>query len=67
MTINELIAELYEMDGESEAYVMLPNQTGVFHFTSVEMTAMLETDEGVTIFCIVPHEPEQTPFLLNYN
>ena len=67
MTINELISELRDMDGDAEAYIMLPNSTGIFQFTSVEMTTELETDEGEVLYCIIPHEPEQTPFLINYN
>lgn len=67
MTVNELISELRYMDGDAEVYVMLPNSSGIFHFTSVEMTTILETDEGMTLNCIIPHEPAQTPFLINYN
>jgi hypothetical protein len=55
------------MDGDAELYVMLPNNGGIFHFTSVEMTDVLETDEGKTIYCIIPFEPEQKPFIVNYN
>jgi hypothetical protein len=67
MIINDVISELRDMDGDAELYVMLPNNTGIFHFTSVEMTDVLETDEGKTIYCIIPFEPEQKPFIVNYN
>lgn len=55
------------MDGDAELYVMLPNNTGIFHFTSVEMTDVLETDEGKIIYCIIPFEPEEKPLIINYN
>jgi hypothetical protein len=67
MKINDVISELRDMDGDAELYVMLPNNGGIFHFTSVEMTDVLETDEGKTIYCIIPFEPEQKPFIVNYN
>ena len=55
------------MDGDAELFVMLPNNPGVFHFTSVELTEVLETDEGMIIYCIIPHTPEHTPYVINYN
>jgi hypothetical protein len=67
MTVNEVISALRDMDGEAELFVMLPSTTGFLHFTSVEMTEVLETDEERIIYCIIPHEPENTPIFINYN
>ncbi len=67
MTVNEAISALRDMDGDAELYVMLPNSSGILHFTSVESTEVLETDEGRILYCIIPYEPEQTPFIINYN
>jgi hypothetical protein len=67
MKVNDVISALRDMDGNAELFVMLPNNTGVFHFTSVELTEVLETDEGMIIYCIIPHTPEHTPYVINYN
>lgn len=67
MTVNEVISALRDMDGDAELFVMHPSQTGVFHFTNVEDTERLETDEGMTIYCIIPHTPKQTTYVMNYN